>query len=173
MKRFLNAIVFGVMLLCSSAIVHAVVMEYMGPDGVTPVKVSATNPLPGSSGSGGSVSVTNLASTSNGLSVSLGAQVPSVAPKGATSIVGGVFTVTTSPASWTMTASATDFVLKNLGATTVWCDFNSGGATVSAGLPLTATGTIDSMLSRDAAQGVVVWLVASESTVIYRAEGRR
>lgn len=99
--------------------------------------------------------------------------VSQVAPQGATSVVGSVMTVTSTPASWTMTASATDILLQNLGATTVWIDFNSGGATLSAGMPLTATGTTHDMISRDAAQGVVVWLVASPSVQIYRAEGRR
>lgn len=95
--------------------------------------------------------------------------VSQVAPQGATSVAGTFTTITSTPSSWTLTASATDFAIWNVGSNTVWMDFNGTGATVSAGLPLTASGTI----SRDAAQGVVVWLVASTPTAIYRAEGRR
>lgn len=92
-----------------------------------------------------------------------------VALKGATSVEVSSWVVGPTPASWTMTASATDIALWNLGTTTVWVDFNSGGATVSQGIPLTASSTI----SRDACLGVVVWAVSSAAQNLTRAEGRR
>lgn len=53
MKRLLNLVLIGAMLLCGSP-AHAVVMEYIGPDGATPIKVSETHPLPGTSSGGSS-----------------------------------------------------------------------------------------------------------------------
>lgn len=166
MKRFILSIMLGALILGGS---------------VTPVSAwtdvhnfiwdgaSWTADTGGGTSGVSNVSVTNLASTSNGLSVSLGTQVSSVAPKGATSVSGTYESITSTPASWTLTASATDFAIWNIGTNTVWIDFNGTGATVSAGLPLIASGTI----SRDAALGVVVWMIASTPTAIYRAEGRR
>lgn len=92
-----------------------------------------------------------------------------ITPQGATSVGDSPWTVTSTPASWTMTASATDYALWNLGTVTVWISHNNGGATISAGIPLVASGSI----SRDAAHGLVVWAVASVTQYLIRAEGQR
>ncbi len=130
-------------------------MFFTGPSGEVRA-VTAADPLPVTSSGGTSATVD-----------SAGAQ--HIAPKGATSVSDSAWAVTSTPASWTMTASATDIALWNLGTITVWLSFNNSGATISSGIPLTASSTI----ARDAAQGMVVWAVASANQTLYRAEGRR
>ncbi len=166
MKRFLPLILLFVVALSSAALAtnpaawwNTWALYFTNASTGAPETVTSSNPLPVSVISGGTGSSATVDSAGAGY----------VAPKGATSISGVFETISTSPSSWTLTASATDFAIWNLGTTTVWVDFNGTGATVSKCLPLTASGTV----SRDAAQGVVVWLVASVPTHIYRAEGRR
>jgi hypothetical protein len=129
-------------------------MFFTGTSG-EPVAVSTSNPVP----------VTVTAGSVDG--------VTSVAPKGATSAASTRWLVTSAGQSWTLSASATDFTLFNLGSNTVFFDINMGGATVGASIPLTATGTAQCQQGRDAASGIVVNLIAATPTYVLGVEGRR
>ena len=65
MNRNFIAALFGVALFMGTPL-FAAVQEFIGPDGVTPIKVSATNPLPSSmSGASNSVTITGNTSVVN------------------------------------------------------------------------------------------------------------
>lgn len=130
--------------------------------------------VPPFNSSSGSPTNANLDSSGNlkGNIASVSVTVP-IAPKGATSAASTLFLVTSSGSSWTLSASATDFTLFNLGSNTVFFDVNMGGATVGYSIPLTATGTNQCQQGRDAAEGMVVNMKSATPTYVLGVEGRR
>lgn len=80
----------------------------------------------------------------------------------------GAYVAGPSVGSITVSANAKDFSVVNLGTETLWLGF-SGGATVSAGIPVYS----ETMVGRDAKAGFVIWYIASSTVPFTYEEGQK
>ena len=157
MKRFFPALILTLALAAAvwaanpAQIITQYGLFFTGTAG-EPQPVTAANPLPVTVPSGTSITV---------------------APQGSTSFAQQALSAGPTPASWTLTASGAAASLFNLGANTIWFGINTGGATVSSGIPLTATGTGQCQQSFSAGPGTVIWYVASVTTAFTALESGR
>ena len=99
--------------------------------------------------------------------------VASVTQAGASSFVQTARSAEATAASFTTSASCESVSLFSLASTTIWFSLDGSGATVSAGIPLTGTGTVQAQQSFSCGPNVVVWYVASTSSAFTSLESGR
>ena len=195
MNRNFIAALFGVALFMGTPL-FATVQEFIGPDGVTPIKVSATNPLP----SDAQVTVGSITADLNGNVQIIGQTVSSLTvhvdnlpATQAVSVTGtpnvavtGTPTVALAPSitftqssriasptagSFTTSAGCEAVTLFNLGAQTIWVSLDGAGATVSAGIPCGASQSYQQSFS--CGPNKAVYFVASATTSFTSVESGR